>query len=650
MDADGQISDGVTKEEGTTDKATMYTTFLDKDNLPQLKCLHCGVTYIKRCMMEKHVVVHFAKREKFKCDQCDQEFNRPCTVKEHKKRAHEKIERFFCFVCQKGFYERTCMLKHLNVHDEAIEKNPGKPIGFLPKKFMANLLEKGFVVIKGRKVTSATVCMKCHKILSSAQTLRRHSCPVIKAESSIKTETPLEGIIKTEKQTVISCILDCSKVFNDLAEFDLHMKVGDHDGGFFFSCPGCKKKFASTKAMKSHPCQQNVEMEEMMEGTNMDVGIAITTIQTLPPLNNMNENMSQPQKSMAADIVQQKQSSTSEEEGVMTFENVAAEEREEGAVEKKSKKNGQDGKMESKAAQAQVASTSSTGFDEMLQEQELSEQLDSLSCTQCGQNFSSAANLEFHLRVHRIEKIRPCRSSGCEATFANVDLLAEHKLVAHGIQSQGNGSRYIKEKCEQCDFKFNKYDMKKHMLRHTTEKNFTCAECGKKLKRQDTLNLHMMLHTGVKQFKCDQCGHNFYSMQSLQNHKNNRHSDSINMCAECGKECPNKYDLKWHMAKHTGEKSFPCREEGCEKRFRLSTMRSNHEKIHSGQKDYHCNKCEKSFIQRTALMVHLKRHYGIKNHICTTCGKAFVEPAGARNCKHAGSTGRSIGPKLEAGI
>ena len=83
---------------------------------------------------------------------------------------------------------------------------------------------------------------------------------------------------------------NCAKVFNDLAEFDLHMKVGDHDGGFFFSCPGCKKKFASTKAMKSHPCQQNVEVEEMMEGTNMDVGIAITTIQTLPPLNNMNEN------------------------------------------------------------------------------------------------------------------------------------------------------------------------------------------------------------------------------------------------------------------------------------------------------------------------------------------------------------------------
>ena len=205
MDADGQISDGVTKEEGTTDKATMYTTFLDKDNLPQLKCLHCGVTYIKRCMMEKHVVVHFAKREKFKCDQCDQEFNRPCTVKEHKKRAHEKIERFFCFVCQKGFYERTCMLKHLNVHDEAIEKNPGKPIGFLPKKFMANLLEKGFVVIKGRKVTSATVCMKCHKILSSAQTLRR--------PRNVPTLTQLKTQPKCAQKVLNLLQKKCTKVY-----------------------------------------------------------------------------------------------------------------------------------------------------------------------------------------------------------------------------------------------------------------------------------------------------------------------------------------------------------------------------------------------------------------------------------------------------
>ena len=188
------------------------------------------------------------------------------------------------------------------------------------------------------------------------------------------------------------------------------------------------------------------------------------------------------------------------------------------------------------------------------------------------------------------------------------------------------------------------------MLRHNGEKNFTCAECGKKLKRQESLKLHMMLHTGIKNYNCDQCGNNFYTIQSLQNHRNNKHnSDNINMCADCGKECPNKYDLRWHMAKHTGEKSFACREEGCGKRFRISTMRSNHEKIHSGQKDFECTQCEKRFIQRTSLMTHLKRHNGIKDHKCVTCGKAFVEPAGARHCKHGRISNRSIGHKWIVG-
>ena len=244
------------QEETKTDDA-LYTTFLDQDSLPQFKCVHCGVTYIKRCMMEKHVVVHSTNREKFKCDECGQVFNRMATVREHKQRKHEKIERFSCFVCQKGFYERTVMLKHLNVHDDAIERHPGKPLGFLPKKLLTKIVAKGFVQFEGRQVRSGTVCMQCRKILSTTQTLKRHRCPLLKTEDSIKAETVLEENIKSEKS--ISCILDCSKVFEDLAEFDLHMSVGDHDGIFFFTCSGCDKKFASTKAMKNHVCQQNVE-------------------------------------------------------------------------------------------------------------------------------------------------------------------------------------------------------------------------------------------------------------------------------------------------------------------------------------------------------------------------------------------------------
>ena len=658
MDAKDVLDDKTAKEEKDKPKEALYTTFLDNDNLPQFKCVQCGVTYIKRCMMEKHVVVHSSQREKFKCDECGQSFNRKATVREHKQRTHKKIERFSCFVCKKGFYERSCMLKHLNVHDDAIERNPGKPLGFLPEKLLNKLVAKGTVKVGGRQVSSSTVCLQCRKILSTAQTLKRHRCPSLKVEESIKTEEP----IKSEKS--IGCILDCSKVFEDLASFDLHMAVGDHDGLFFFSCSGCDKKFASTKSMKGHICQKHTEEETVATeiGFNYSPTAGNLIVENPTVIGNKAEDFNEGGDSAALDISKRYEIVAKDEEvgGELVEEYIELEgdpvlettandfEQERNDKERKGCPVSDTTTIDHKAANPPLT-TGTSDFDQNYQRNELSE-LKSLSCNECGHNFSSAPNLEFHLRIHRIEKIQLCRSVGCGLTFTNRDLLVEHKLAVHGIQSQNNGSRYVKEKCEQCELKFTRYDMKKHMLRHNGEKNFTCAECGKKLKRLESLKLHMMLHSGEKNNNCDQCGHSFFTIQSLQNHRNNKHnSDNINMCAECGKECPNKYDLKWHMAKHTGEKSFACREDGCGKRFRISHMRSNHEKIHSGQRDFHCTQCDKKFIQRTSLMTHLKRHNGIKDHKCVTCGKAFVEPAGARLCKHGGiSTRRSTGVKWES--
>ena len=90
------------------------------------------------------------------------------------------------------------------------------------------------------------------------------------------------------------------------------------------------------------------------------------------------------------------------------------------------------------------------------------------------------------------------------------------------------------------------------------------------------------------------------------------------------------------MTAHTGERNFPCRYEGCDKRFALSQVREVHERLHRGVKEFHCTMCPKQFMQAQHLTVHLKRHNGIKDHTCITCGKAFVEPAGARNCRHGG--------------
>ena len=177
--------------------------------------------------------------------------------------------------------------------------------------------------------------------------------------------------------------------------------------------------------------------------------------------------------------------------------------------------------------------------------------------------------------------------------------------------------------------------MKSHMCKHSTEKNFICIECGKNFKKEASLKPHILIHKGVKKYNCEQCGQGFFSRPALINHSNNKHNMAgLHTCKICQKDCHNKYSLEEHMGKHTGERKYACREADCSKRFRLTSVRMRHEKVHSGIREFNCEKCGKQFIQKSGLVVHMKRHNGIKEHACTTCGKTFVEPAGARICKH----------------
>ena len=60
--------------------------------------------------------------------------------------------------------------------------------------------------------------------------------------------------------------------------------------------------------------------------------------------------------------------------------------------------------------------------------------------------------------------------------------------------------------------------------------------------------------------------------------------------------------LKKHERIHTGEKLFHCKI--CPKKFNDSSNLRKHEKIHKDAKQFQCSSCEKSFRRSSALLFH----------------------------------------------
>ena len=155
----------------------------------------------------------------------------------------------------------------------------------------------------------------------------------------------------------------------------------------------------------------------------------------------------------------------------------------------------------------------------------------------------------------------------------------------------------------------------RHILRHKgkqEEESFVCPECGKTFKNRGSLRPHMALHKGVKNIHCDECDSSYYTTSALLSHKMRQHDDQAEViCPECGKRCSNKYTLKRHMIRHTGERQFKCDWEGCGKSFYDSQVLKVHEKLHLDLKEFQCSLCPKQFRQSQHLVVHMKRHQGV---------------------------------------
>jgi uncharacterized Zn-finger protein len=78
--------------------------------------------------------------------------------------------------------------------------------------------------------------------------------------------------------------------------------------------------------------------------------------------------------------------------------------------------------------------------------------------------------------------------------------------------------------------------------------------------------------------------------------------------------------LKYHYARHTDERPFPCN--SCEKSFKLNCDLVQHKLQHS-EKQFACDQCQSTFHKKIQLKQHYLIHLELKPHNCLDCSESF---------------------------
>ena len=90
-----------------------------------------------------------------------------------------------------------------------------------------------------------------------------------------------------------------------------------------------------------------------------------------------------------------------------------------------------------------------------------------------------------------------------DTASTSVDIKEKRKARRN---SEDMSNKKIRFECEECDYSAStKYNLSRHMMKHTGKKPFKCDECDYSSSQKSNLNTHKMIHTGEKPFKCDEC-------------------------------------------------------------------------------------------------------------------------------------------------
>ncbi|OWR50857.1 hypothetical protein KGM_206570 [Danaus plexippus plexippus] len=164
--------------------------------------------------------------------------------------------------------------------------------------------------------------------------------------------------------------------------------------------------------------------------------------------------------------------------------------------------------------------------------------------------------------------------------------------------------------------------------KNTQAGNLVCGICNKVLANQHTYDHHMQRHNGCR-YICEHCGKGFPVKTELQIHQVSKHGTGPYLqCSHCPFKAPRKFDLIEHERIHSGERPYTC--EKCGLTFRRRGIWKKHLIYHT-EKKIQCPRCPKKFFQRSEMLAHANNvHDRVYVYLCSKCGATYAKTATVR--------------------
>ena len=259
----------------------------------------------------------------------------------------------------------------------------------------------------------------------------------------------------------------------------------------------------------------------------------------------------------------------------------------------------------------------------------------SLSCTECDQQFSRYRQLQVHMfKEHKIaKKPEKCLCTLCGKSLIGRSNLKKHEREKHGIDNAKfiRKDKVIKIECTKCESKFETpLELNEHIITCIGDaQKFPCylSHCDLKWASGQALNLHLKVDHKIPEIHtCDRCGKCLKKKVSLLSHIKVDH-DNIkdHVCHLCGRGFARQQGLQFHIKRvHENTGKHFC--DRCPfKAITRPELDIHINEVHTKAIKFHCDQCNFFCYRKGGLAAHVKNvHLKLRPHRCDACGQAFV--------------------------